>query len=196
MSNLAGLPYLTLEDYLAGEETSDVKHEYIAGEVFAMAGPSEEHVTISGNIFAMLRAHVRGSDCRVYIADMKLLVAIEAAENVFYPDVFVTCSPADAAERKLKRDPTLIVEVLSESTEAYDRGAKFAHYRQLESLREYVLIDSRSRSIEVFRRRDQGWLLCPLVPEAPLMLESLEFSCEQDAVYEDVIFNSRETDDG
>lgn len=189
MSNLAEAQRLTLEEYLAAEEISDVKHEYIAGEVFAMAGATDEHVTISGNLFAMLRAHVRGMPCRVYMADMKLLVATQTTENVFYPDVFVTCSPADASERLTKREPTLIIEVLSESTEAYDRGAKFAHYRQLKTLREYVLIDSRSRSIEVFRRCDQGWLLCPVAPDEPLALESLDFCCDQDAVYEDVVFD-------
>ena len=189
MSNLAEAQRLTLEDYLAGEEASDVKHEYIAGEVFAMAGATEEHVTISLNMGTLLRAHVRGTPCRVYMADMKLQVATQTSANVFYPDVFVTCSSSDAGERKLKREPTLIIEVLSESTEAYDRGAKFAHYRQLETLREYVLIDSRSRSIEVFRRCDQGWLLSPVASDAPLVLESLEFSCDQDAVYEDVVFD-------
>ncbi|MTW20263.1 Uma2 family endonuclease [Allochromatium palmeri] len=189
MSNLAELQRLSLEEYLAGEEIADVKHEYIAGEVFAMAGATEEHVTISGNVFAMLRSHVRGTPCRVYMADMKLHVATQTAENVFYPDVFVTCSSSDASERQLKREPTLIIEVLSESTEAYDRGAKFAHYRQLETLREYVLIDSRRRSIEVFRRRDQGWLLWPVAPDEALVLESLEFACDQDAVYEDVSFD-------
>jgi Uma2 family endonuclease len=189
MSNLAEATHLNLEEYLAGEEAADVKHEYIAGEVFAMAGATDEHVTIAGNVFALLRSHVRGTPCRVYMADMKLLVATQTTENVFYPDVFATCSPTDASERKLKREPTLIIEVLSESTEAYDRGAKFAHYRQLETLREYVLIDSRSRSIEVFRRCDQGWLLCPVAPDESLLLESLEFSCDQDAVYEDVVFD-------
>ena len=186
MSNLAESLGVSLEDYLAGEEHSDIKHEYVAGEVFAMAGASEEHVTIALNLAALLRAHVRGGPCRVYIADMKLRV--ETADSVFYPDIFVTCAAADSTERLLKREPTLIVEVLSESTEAYDRGAKFAHYRGLESLREYVLIDSRRRAIEVFRRQDSGWLLCPLAPDEPLVLESLDFTCGQDAVYEDVVF--------
>lgn len=189
MSHPAEAQQLSLEEYLSGEEASEVKHEYVAGEVFAMAGATEEHVTISGNMFALLRAHVRGTPCRTYIADMKLQVATQTSENVFYPDVFVTCSPVDASERKLKREPTLIIEVLSELTEAYDRGAKFAHYRHLETLREYVLIDSRSRSIEVFRRCEQGWLLSPVASDAPLVLESLEFSCDQDAVYEDVVFD-------
>jgi len=186
MSNLAEVPLITVDDYLAGEAISPIKHEYVAGEVFAMAGASEEHVTIAGNVFAMLRAHVRGGPCRVYIADMKLRV--ERARAFFYPDLFVTCEAADAAEPTVKERARVIVEVLSESTEAYDRGAKFASYRQLPTLEEYVLIDSRTRCVEVFRRHPDGWMLHPVPDDGRLELATLGFDCTLDVIYEDVRF--------
>ena len=186
MSNLARVYALTADDYLAGEALSPIRHEYVAGEVFAMAGATEEHATIALNFASLLRAQVRGGPCRVYIADMKLRV--EAADAFFYPDVFVTCDPRDAGESLAKRHPSLICEVLSESTEAYDRGGKFAAYRTLDSLNEYLLIDSRSRSVEVFRRQPDGWLLAPVAPDGQLELMSLGFRCTVDALYEDVVF--------
>jgi Uma2 family endonuclease len=186
MSNLAEIPYITVDDYLAGEADSPIRHEYIAGEVFAMAGAGDAHVTIALNLASLLRAHVRGGPCRVYIADMKLRV--EQADAFFYPDVFVTCDPADAGRRTAKQQATVVIEVLSERTEGYDRGTKFAHYRRLETLEEYVLVDSRSRTVEVFSRRDDGWLFQAVPEGGRLRLESLDFGCELDAVYEDVSF--------
>ena len=188
MSNLAPVYALTADDYLAGEALSPIRHEYVAGEVFAMAGATEEHATIAGNLFALLRTQVRGGPCRVYIADMKLRV--DAADAFYYPDVFVTCDPRDVGESLAKRHPSLICEVLSESTEAYDRGGKFAAYRTLDCLNEYLLIDSRRRSVEVFRRQPDGWLLAPVAPDGQLELMSLGFRCAVDALYEDVVFPS------
>ncbi len=192
MSNLARVYPITADDYLAGEIHSPIRHEYVAGEVFAMAGATEEHATIAGNLFALLRNQVRGGPCRVYIADMKLRV--EAADAFFYPDVFVTCDPRDASEPLAKRHPALICEVLSESTEAYDRGGKFAAYRTLESLNEYLLIDSRRRAVEVFRRQPGGWLLAPVAPDGALELKCLDFRCAVDALYEDVVFPAASTE--
>jgi Uma2 family endonuclease len=186
MPSLAEARCITVEDYLAGEVVSPIKHEYVAGEVFAMAGATDEHVTIAGNVFAMLRGHVRGGPCRVYMADMKLRV--ERAQAFFYPDVFVTCDAADAGEPTAKQRAKVVIEVLSESSEGYDRGGKFAAYRQLPSLEEYVLIDSRVRSVEVFRRHPEGWVLQPVPEDGRLELLSLGFACGLDAVYEDVTF--------
>jgi Uma2 family endonuclease len=186
MSSPAPTSCLTVDDYLAGEAISPIKHEYVAGEVFAMAGASEQHATIALNLASLLRAHVRGRPCRIYMADMKLRV--ERADAFFYPDCFVTCDPADADQVIAKRNATLVIEVLSDSTEAYDRGAKFAAYRKLPALEEYVLIDSRERSVEVFRRHPEGWILHPLCEDEPLRLDALDFECDQNAVYEDVRF--------
>ena len=186
MSNLAEVPTLTVDAYLRGEAVAPLRHEFVDGEVFPMAGASEEHATIALNLASLLRAHVRGGPCRVYMADMKLRV--ERARAFFYPDVFVTCDPADTAEPLAKQRARVVIEGLSEATEAYDRGAKFASYRQLPSLEEYVLIDSRTRSVEVFRRHPEGWILQPVPDDGRVRLETLGFECPVDALYEDVHF--------
>jgi Uma2 family endonuclease len=103
--------YISPEEYLEGEELSQIKHEYINGQIYAMAGASDAHVTIAGNLFALLRNHVRGSGCRVYMADMKAY--IETANIFYYPDVMVTCDGRDRAFPNYKKYPCLIVEVLS-----------------------------------------------------------------------------------
>lgn len=179
---------MTTDDYLAGEAVSPVKHEYVDGLVYAMAGASEAHVTVAGNVFALLRSHLRGGPCRVYISDMKLHV--EQASAFFYPDVFVTCAAADAQRPQVKEDAQVVIEVLSDGTEGYDRGEKFACYRRLATLQEYVLIDPRRCSVEVFTRRDDGWLLRPVAEDGRLSIESLDFKCDLAAVYEDVVFES------
>jgi Uma2 family endonuclease len=184
MSNPAASSSITVDDYLTGEAISPIKHEYVDGEVFAMGGASDAHVTIVGNVFSLLRAHLRGGPCRVYITEMKLQV--EQANAFFYPDVFVTCSAADAAEPLIKRLPTIVIEILSQSTEGYDRGEKFARYRLLESLQEYVLIDSRQHVVEVFRRHADGWLLQPVAEQGRMQLQTLDFDCSMDELYEDV----------
>jgi Uma2 family endonuclease len=150
--------YLTPDEYLQMEEQSAIKHEYIDGYIYAMAGALDPHVTIAGNLFALLRNHVRGSGCRVYIADMK--ARIESLNRYYYPDVMVTCDQRDQETPAYKRFPCLIVEVLSNSTEAFDRGDKFADYQALESLQEYVLINTRRQRVECFRRNHEGlWVL-------------------------------------
>lgn len=184
MSNLAEARLIGVDEYLDGEERASVRHEYVAGEVFAMAGATDAHATIALNLAAMLRAHVRGSPCRVYIAEMKLRVA--PASAFFYPDLFVTCEPADADAPLFKAHARVVVEVLSASTACYDRTDKFDAYRRLPSLEKYVLIDSRSRAVEVFERHPEGWLLRPLSADGRLTLASIGFACELDAVYEDV----------
>ena len=132
MANPALKPRFSPEEYLAWEAEQVEKHEYVDGEVFAMAGAGEGHVTITGNVYMALRQHLKGSPCRTFMADMK--VQANANNAFFYPDVVVTCSARDAQDPLVKREPTLIVEVLSPSTAAYDRGAKFSSYRQLASL--------------------------------------------------------------
>ena len=179
-------PSLTPDDYLRLEADSPTKHEYIDGEVFAMAGASDGHVTIAGNLFALLRSHVRGRGCRVYIADMK--AHLEARNCFYYPDILVTCDPRDAETSTYKRFPKLIVEVLSNSTEAFDRGDKFTDYQSLDSLEEYVLINTRHQRVECLRRTpDNLWLLQTYSPETETFeLKSLQFTDTLAALYEDV----------
>ncbi|MDX2244143.1 MAG: Uma2 family endonuclease [Leptolyngbyaceae cyanobacterium bins.302] len=182
--------YLTPENYLLAEESRVEKHEYINGEVYAMAGAEDAHVTIAGNLFALLRNHVRGKDCRVFIADMK--ARIEELNIYYYPDVLVTCDPRDRESPSFKRYPCLIVEVLSASTEAFDRGDKFADYQHLESLQEYVLINQKRQRVECFRRNAEGlWVLQSYHPGDTVYLTSLGFECSIAELYEDVDFPER-----
>ncbi|MGL6340810.1 MAG: Uma2 family endonuclease [Waterburya sp.] len=180
--------YLTPEEYLEMEAASDIKHEYIAGEIYAMAGATDTHVTIALNMAILLRSHLRGSGCRVYIADMK--VRIEAKNRFYYPDVMVTCEPKDRENSTYKQFPRLIVEVLSDSTEAFDRGDKFADYQSLPSLQEYVLINTKKARIECFRRTDEGlWLLQFYeLKDSQFELASVEFQGKINQVYEEVDF--------
>jgi Uma2 family endonuclease len=178
--------YISPEEYLEGEKVSQVKHEYIDGEVYAMAGASDAHVTITGNLFSVLRNHLRGSGCRVYMLDMK--AQIQAINRYFYPDIMVTCDTQDKEFEYFKSSPCLIVEVLSGSTEGFDRGKKFTDYRHLKSLQEYVLISQDTMSVECFRRNEEGrWELYPYEKGEEVHLASVDFHCAIATIYEDVV---------
>lgn len=181
--------YITPEEYLQLEKQSDVKHEYIDGYAYAMAGANDAHVTVSLNLATLLRSHVRGSDCRVFISDMK--ARIEKLNRYYYPDVMVTCDERDKENTKEKKFPCLIVEVLSDSTEAFDRGDKFADYQLLETLQEYVLINVKRQRVECFRRNSEGlWVLQSYTAEdKSFQLQSINFEGEMSALYEDVVFS-------
>jgi Uma2 family endonuclease len=169
------------EEYLAAEAERDSKHEYIRGEVFAMAGATDAHVTVAGNIFFALKGHLRGSDCRTFIADMKLRV--EASDAYFYPDVFVVCGQSARLGTDAKSDALLIVEVLSPATAAFDRGLKFAHYRQVPALLEYLLIDPASRIADLYRKGPDGlWVLHPYTDGDAVELASVDLSLPLDRV--------------
>ncbi len=179
--------YISPEDYLAAEVDSPIKHEYRDGNIYAMAGGTDAHNQIAGNLYALLRNHLRGSGCRTYFADVK--ARIEARNCFYYPDVMVTCDERDSALSTYKQNPCLIVEVLSESTEAFDRGNKFADYRHLESLEEYVLISQTRQQVEVFRRNDEGlWVLHPYGEGDRVVLASVNWEGEIVDLYEDVTF--------
>lgn len=153
-------PRMTAAEFLAWDESQTVKHEFVRGEVFMMNGVVDTHNVAAMNLVIALRQHLRGSARRVYSSDVKLRV--EAADCFFYPDLMVTCSALDAADRLIKREPVLVVEVLSPSTAAFDRGDKFAAYRMLQSLREYLLVDVEQRRCELYRIGSDGlWVLHP-----------------------------------
>lgn len=180
--------HLTSDEYLQFEETSHIKHEYIDGEVYAMAGATDAHVTIAGNIFALLLSHLRGSGCRVYISDMK--VRIEHKNRFYYPDVMVTCDQRDRENSTYKLFPSVIIEVLSNSTEAFDRGDKFADYQSLETLQEYVLINSKKARIECFSRGEDGlWILQNYtLANQQFQFKSIDFTGRIVEIYEEVDF--------
>ena len=129
MAHLAHQPTFTASGYLAWEPTQVDRHEYLDGEVFAMAGAEDRHVTVTMNAAFTVRQHLSGSPCRTYATGMR--VHVPASNGYFYPDVLVTCSALDRASAMVKTEPKLIIEVLSPSTAAYDRGLKFSHYRSL-----------------------------------------------------------------
>ncbi|TXH79068.1 MAG: Uma2 family endonuclease [Thiothrix sp.] len=188
MVALASSALLNPEAYLQGERETDQRYEYIRGEVYAMAGAGDGHVRISGNVFALLKAHLRGSGCSVYMADMK--VRVKEDEAFFYPDVMVTCDPADLQRNYTKHSPRLVIEVLSASTEGYDRGVKFALYREITSLQEYVLIDPRSYRVDVFRRnaQDRWELFAFTTMDSQVEFASVNCRLAMQDLYEDVDF--------
>ncbi|WP_311222259.1 MULTISPECIES: Uma2 family endonuclease [unclassified Acidovorax] len=178
-------PHLTAADYLAWEATQAERHEYLDGEVFAMAGAEDRHVTVSGNLYMALRNHLRGSPCKTYMSDMRLHVA--ASNAYFYPDVLVTCDAGDHASRLSKSEPTLIAEVLSSSTGSYDRGAKFAHYRHIARLAEYVLVDIERRATDVYRKGEDGlWVLHPFTGDQAVQLASVALQLPASELFADL----------
>jgi Uma2 family endonuclease len=170
--------------YLAWEAAQPGRNEYVAGEVFAMVGVRQSHNVATGNLYNLLRQALKGSPCRVFIESVK--TRVEAADCFFYPDVLVTCDPRDRATPDYVSHPLLIAEVLSASTAGFDRGAKFAAYRKLESLQDYVLIDVAAQRIEVFRRSPENhWVLYDYNPGDSVELASLALNFMVDALLED-----------
>lgn len=150
---------LTEDEYLAFERRSEFRHEYVAGEVFDMTGASREHNLIVMNIGAALHAQLRDRPCNVYASDQR--VKVRGAKHYSYPDVVVTCGEEEFADAELDTllNPLVIFEVLSDSTEAYDRGKKFESYQLVESLTDYLLVSQHARRIEQFTRRTgRDWI--------------------------------------
>ncbi|WP_414753714.1 Uma2 family endonuclease [Anabaena sp. CCY 9910] len=179
----------TAEEYLELEKSSETRHEYLGGQIFAMSGGSKEHNLISGNIYSRLRSHLRGTSCSVFMADMKirLKLANEPKNLFYYPDVTVTCDPQDQ-DRFYLNSPCLIIEVLSPSTELTDRREKLINYRTLESLQEYILVSQDEIKIEIYRKDNQGnWTLEILTQEHDLKLNSIGLTLTMPEIYEDVI---------
>jgi Uma2 family endonuclease len=176
---------LSPQEYLEGERHSEIRHEYIDGEVYAMAGESKAHNTITGNIYMALRGELRGSPCRVFMEGVKARVQTLRSDRFYYPDVMVTCGAAGETDPYFETRPRVIVEVLSDSTERLDRADKFHAYRRLESLEEYVLVAQDTRRVEVFRRRS-GWEWELYTEETPeVRLESIDLALALATVYED-----------
>jgi Uma2 family endonuclease len=185
MANPALKPRFSPEEYLIWEAMQVEKHEYVDGEVFAMAGAGEGHITVCLNVAMALRQHLKGSPCRTFMADMK--VQADTDDCFFYPDVVVTCSARDTQDPLVKREPTLIVEVLSPSTAAYDRGEKFSRYRQLPSLQEYVLVDTDTRATDVYRKGADGlWVLHPFARNQTVELASVALTLSAAVLFDEL----------
>ena len=175
---------IDFESYLDWEKQQPLRHELVNGDIYAMAGTSDQHNEIAGNFYSLLRQHLRGTPCRVFMADVK--VRIETANCCFYPDIQVTCADSDRTDRWVKRAPILVIEVLSDSTAAYDLGDKFAAYQQLDSLGEYVLVDQARIRVQLYRRRAGKWWVEGIGPGQRLCLESVALDCPVELLYQDL----------
>ena len=150
--------YMTPDEYLAWASTQPERYEYLNGMVYAMTGGTLPHNDIALNLYRALYPHLKQRGCRVNLADAR--VHVQAANAYFYPDVVVSCADRDRAATDAIREPILIVEILSTTTAGYDRGDKFKRYRQLPSLREYLLVDSTQVSVDRYHLNDTGeWVL-------------------------------------
>lgn len=194
--------FMTAKEYLEWEEKQPIKYEYINGQVFAMTGGSLPHNSIALNLASALKSHLRGKGCKVFMADAK--VGVSSNGPFHYPDIMVTCDSRDKTARQVIYYPCLIVEVLSPSTEGFDRGKKFRHYRQIETLKEYVLVDTEKMNIECYRLNEQNkWELTSYFPEElainqtelEIHLTSVNFNSPISLIYEDVVFPDENLED-
>lgn len=176
---------MSVADYLAFEEASEVRHEYIGGAIHAMSGASEAHNTIALNIAAALRPKLRGGPCQAFISDFKVRLEAGREDVFYYPDIVVSCHKNDI-EKYFLRLPTLIVEVLSPSTETIDRREKKMNYLQVPTLQEYVLVAQERRELTIFRR-STGWVgEVFTAPESLVEFRSIQQAMTLAEIYEDV----------
>lgn len=178
-------PRMSYPEYLDLEARSAEKHEFLRGEVWAMAGGTREHALYAMNFLRRLGSALEGRPCSPYGSDLR--VRIDETDRTTYPDGLVICGPSafSPVDPLAVTNPLLILEVTSDSSEADDRGAKFAHYRRLPSLRDYVLVSHREPRIEVYRRAEGFWAMTDAVAGQRIVLPSLEVSLDVDAVYVD-----------
>jgi len=172
--------FISEDEYLQGELVADSKHEYLDGEVYAIAGASENHNLLAGNIFAELKTKLKGSPCRTFMADMK----VKAEHAFFYPDVMVVCERDDASEY-YKQAPVIIVEVLSKATRKFDQTLKRQRYQALPSLEEYVLIAQDMRRIECYRR-DDSWDLALYQQQGCVHFKAIDLELPIEDIYDGI----------
>jgi Uma2 family endonuclease len=181
-----GLPLakMTLAEFLVWEEQQPERYEFHRGEVFAMVGGTARHNRVILNLAGRIGDHLDGSSCQVFAEGMKVL----ADERSLYPDVLVCCGKAGAGDETVVTDPKLVIEVLSPSTEGYDKRNKFALYRTLPSLLEYVLVDPSDFTVEVFTRAEAGaWTFVDQTRSGALSLTSIEMELPMEAVFKGVV---------
>lgn len=180
------LPRLTPEEYFDWEEKQLEKHEYIDGEVYAMSGGSKNHSLISVRFITLFSNHLEGSSCETGNSDLR--INIVETNNYTYPDVSVTCDERDKTTSQYITYPCLIVEVLSDSTEAYDRGGKFRMYRNNPILRDYLLVSSTKIEMDLYHKNDAGeWVIINYKEGDIIELKSINLSFEIDRVYRGLV---------
>ena len=171
---------ITEEEYLAGEEISAIKHEFVDGEIYAMSGASKNHERIAGNIFVRLHSHLQNSSCEPFSSDVK----VKVEDNFFYPDAMVVCD--DKTDHDYYTEsPTIVVEVLSKSTRRYDETVKRLAYQSISTLQEYILIEQDFVDVEVCRRSD-GWKSQHYFSGDAFILDSIGLTLSVDDLYQRV----------
>jgi Uma2 family endonuclease len=182
-------PYVTPDEYLARERAAEYKSEYWDGEIVAMSGAPEPHVLITGNIFSALHTKLRGTECRPYVSDMR--VQFDHANKTAYPDVSVVCGECRFKDERndVLLNPSVVVEVLSPSTERHDRGKKKDGYRLIPSLREYLFVVQKEPRVEHYRREADGRWSCTVIQRMvdEVRLESLGCALAMAEIYQDVL---------
>lgn len=176
----------TPEEYLALEERSESKSEFYEGEIYAMSGASIAHNQLVRNLTSLLATRLRGGECQLFVADLRLHVA---AHNLFtYPDLFAVCGPLSRLNERndTLTDATFVVEVLSPSTQSYDRGQKFLFYQDLPSFKEYLLVSQDRRTVELHTLQREGQWLSTRMSQGKVELQSLDVTLEIDDIYLDV----------
>jgi Uma2 family endonuclease len=177
---------LSVEEYLKFEEMSSTRHEYIAGELFAMTGATKRHNVISLNIASALVAHLRGGPCRTYVENVKVRLTVKRDEIFYYPDVSVACGPQDL-EKVFLTDPKLVVEVLSPSTERTDRREKALNYREIPTVEEYVLVAQHRPEVTLYRRSEDWRTQVLTQPDAVAEFRSIALTLPLGRIYEGVL---------
>jgi Uma2 family endonuclease len=192
MATLPHRPSMSIEAYLdLDRRSSETRYEYIDGYVRMLAGGTPDHAKIAANVIGVLYGILEGSSCSVYTSDVRVCLA---ETRYVYPDVSVSCDARDQEQEEMIQYPCLIVEVLSPSTEAYDRGRKLAFYRQCPSIREYVLVDSQRQTVEVFRReKNTFWTYHAFGPEDDVELASLGVRFPLVKLYRNVVLAEDES---
>lgn len=188
MENSARKLY-TEKEYLELERKAEFKSEYFAGEIFMMAGSKERHNIIIWNILSGLHLAFKNKPCKAYPSDMRVRVAENGLYT--YPDISIVCDKAEFLDENTDTllNPIVLVEVISESTESYDRGKKFEFYRKIPSLREYVLVSTSHKKIEKFKRDQTNWILTESEEGKPFTIESIQCLLNLEDVYDKVEWN-------
>ncbi|OKH12351.1 Uma2 family endonuclease [[Limnothrix rosea] IAM M-220] len=182
---------MTPEEYLEWEATQDIKYEYIDGEIIAMTGGTVTHARIYLNLYRALFPHLQTRGCETFVSDVK--VQDSKTKRYFYPDLVVTCHPDDKKNNQFIQHPKVIVEVLSPSNARYDQGRKLKLYRQIQSLQEYILIDSQRVSVEMYQRQTgKMWGYSDYALDEMLVIPSIEFECPVMMLYEGAILEESE----
>jgi Uma2 family endonuclease len=178
------IEFITPEEYLEGERASEIRHEFVDGRVYAMAGASDDHNRIAGNIFSELRERLRGKSCEPFINDMKVKIPPAFAEVYYYPDVLVVCDQTDNAKYYRER-PTVIFEVISPETEGTDRREKAIAYRSIPSISAYILVEQDRMAVTIMHRAEPGWRKEILEgPNEVLKLETIGVEIPFQHIYE------------